>query len=142
MGVRVLVTGVVASMALFMFGGSAGAQQEGLVNVNITDVEVQVPVAVAANICDVDVNVLASGITGGPTTCDAGSIALADGGDGGRGRPTRQEGLINVNVQNVDVEVPIAIAANVCGVAVNVLVSDLRDGPVACTANGIAVVTN
>jgi hypothetical protein len=46
----------------------------------------------------------------------------------------RQEGLVNVNVSDVDVGVianvqaPIGIAANVCGVAVNVLATQLPTG--------------
>jgi hypothetical protein len=51
----------------------------------------------------------------------------------------QQEGLINVNVSDVDVgvianvQVPVAIAANVCGVAVNVLARQLP-GDVECDA--------
>jgi hypothetical protein len=41
---------------------SRTTRQNGLVNVNIEDLFLQLPVAVAANICDVDVVVLASEI--------------------------------------------------------------------------------
>jgi hypothetical protein len=120
-----------------MAAGSAQAQQEGLVNVNIQNVTVQIPVGVAANICDVAVSALAQAITMGPTQCRAGTIALADDSDG-EAPPVDQNGLINVNIQNVDAQVPISVAANICGVAVNVLASDLDLGPVDCNAFGRA----
>jgi hypothetical protein len=110
--------------------------QQGLVNVNITDVTVQIPIAVAANICGVAVNVLVSELEQGPVDCQAGAIALAEQDGGNGNRPARQRGLINVNITDVDVQVPIAIAANICGVAVNVLVQELTQGPVDCTTFG------
>ncbi len=45
--------------------------QTGLVNVVIGDVTVQLPIAIAANVCDVNVNVLAVQLREGPTTCEA-----------------------------------------------------------------------
>jgi len=52
--------------------------QEGLVNVNVQDVTVQVPAAVAANICDVNVGVIAEIVdTGGSCDAHAGSQANA-----------------------------------------------------------------
>jgi hypothetical protein len=125
-----LSVGLIGVLAL-----QAHAQQEGLVNVNISDVTVQIPIAVAANICDVNVNVLSSALADGPADCQAGSIALAeDQGEGGP--PPRQQGFVNVNITDVNAQVPVSVAANVCGVAVNVLVSLLADGPVDCTAFG------
>jgi hypothetical protein len=59
----------------------------------------------------------------------------------------QQEGLINVNVSDVDVgvianvQVPVAIAANVCGVAVNVLAEQLP-GDVECEADAEAAANN
>ncbi len=53
--------------------------------------------------------------------------------------PVITGGLINVTVvdvlndNEVTVQVPITVAANICGVAVNVLALDLRDGPVDCS---------
>ena len=43
---------------------------------------------------------------------------------------------LNVEVSQipVNVQVPIAVAANICGVAVNVLAVQRRDGPVNCDA--------
>lgn len=131
---RVNLIGLLGLLGLLVASAAAAPTQKGLVNVNISDVTVQIPIAVAANVCDVDVNVLASELLSGPTQCrsETGSIALADGG----GAPPTQEGLINVNISNVDVQAPIAVAANICDVAVNVLVNMLADGPVDCTAFG------
>jgi hypothetical protein len=110
----------------------------GLVNVNITDVTVQIPVAIAANICGVAVNALAGALIEGPVECGGGAIALAEDNDEPAEDPPRQQGLINVNLTNVDAQVPISVAANICGVSVNVLVSELVDGPVDCEAFGRA----
>lgn len=57
-------------------GGSP--QQDGLVNVNISDVVVQVPVGVAANVCDTTVAVLAQ-LADDARACDAVSMADAGG---------------------------------------------------------------
>ena len=44
-----------------------------------------------------------------------------------------QAGLVNVNVQTGDIAIPVAVAANVCDVDVNVLAVDLsRDGRAFC----------
>jgi hypothetical protein len=59
----------------------------------------------------------------------------------------QQEGLVNVNVSDVDVgvianvQVPVAIAANVCGVAVNVLAEQLP-GDVECEADAESAAEN
>ena len=128
-----LVGMVLASGAAL--GSSASAQQEGLVNINIDDVTVQIPLSVAANICGVAVDVLASGIVRAPVDCQAGTIALADDDDGSA-EPPDQNGLINVNITNVDVQVPIDVAANVCGVSISALSGLLLQGPVDCQAFG------
>jgi hypothetical protein len=54
---RTLVVG--AALLTLALGSAAFAQQEGLVNVNVEGVNVQVPVAVAAQVCDVNINVIA-----------------------------------------------------------------------------------
>jgi len=52
----------------------------------------------------------------------------------------QQQGLVNVDIHNVlnnnkvAVTIPINAAANICGVDVDVLSTDLADGPVTCTA--------
>ncbi len=48
------------------------ARQRGLVNVNIGDVTIQLPVGIAANVCDVNAAVLAAAIADtGSAECDA-----------------------------------------------------------------------
>jgi len=64
-------------------GGGASNQQSGLVNVNLQDIAIQVPVSVAvpigvaANVCDVNANVLASQAKTGAASCDATSTSQA-----------------------------------------------------------------
>ena len=60
---------------------AGAAVQSGLVNVAVEDnnvivnpevgVQAQVPIGVAANVCDVSAAVLAEQIDAGPTTCDS-----------------------------------------------------------------------
>jgi hypothetical protein len=70
-----------ATLALGMVSAPALAQpqQEGLIIVNVTDVgvSVQVPIAIAANVCGVAVNVLAEQLLG-DVDCDAEAEAVAD----------------------------------------------------------------
>jgi hypothetical protein len=132
---------VVLAMTMMVIGAApAGAQvrQEGLVNVAITDTTVQVPVGVAANICGVAVNVLATAANVGDVDCTATGVAIAEHENGGGGGPVMQEGLVNLAVTNTTIQVPIAIAANVCGLAVNVLARALNAGDVTCTATGVS----
>jgi len=112
-------------------------EQEGLVNLNLTGVTVQLPIALAADLCDVTVDVLVNELDDGSAPCDASSnsnavVATQDGG------PVAQDGLVNVNVTDVVVQAPIAIAANVCDVTVAVLVSRLADGASPCDAAATA----
>jgi len=129
------MTGAVWASAMLLGAAAKAQTQEGLVNLNIDDVTVQIPVTVAANICGVSVDILASGILNGPVDCQAGTIALANDDDP-PSEPPDQNGLINVNLTNVDVQVPIAVAANVCGVSVDALSGLLLQGPVDCSAFG------
>ena len=52
----------------------------------------------------------------------------------------QQQGLVNVDIHNVlnnnhvAVAIPINAAANICGVSVDVLTSNLANGPVMCTS--------
>jgi hypothetical protein len=119
---------------------TASAQnQSGLVNVAIVDNTVQIPIGVAANVCGVAVNVLSQNIANGDTTCDAvaGATATRAGGHGGGGGGN-QQGLINLYVADNTVQVPIGIAANVCGVAANILAQDATTGDATCDALGNA----
>jgi hypothetical protein len=59
-------------------GGSGGGPQEGLVNVRVSDVTVQVPLAVAANVCDVNVAVLVDLIDEAAASCNADASTVAD----------------------------------------------------------------
>jgi len=108
------------------------ANQRGLVNLALQDTTVQVPIAVAADICGVAVNVLATS-AGLPVDCTATGVVSADRPAGGPDN-ARQRGLVNVAVQDTTVQVPVAVAANVCGVAVNVITGLNLNGPVTCDA--------
>jgi hypothetical protein len=109
--------------------------QQGLVNVYAEDVTVQIPVAVAANICGVAVNVLVSEVNQGAVDCEVEGVAIAQNERGRNGGPApRQEGLVNVALTDIVVQVPVAVAANVCGVAVNVLAQNVNQGSVDCEA--------
>jgi hypothetical protein len=109
--------------------------QRGLVNVNVEDVTVQVPIAVAANICDVTVAVLVSDLRDGSAVCDAFAESDATVTPRERGGPVVQRGLINVNISGVTIQVPIAVAANLCDITVAILATDLlEDGEATCDA--------
>jgi hypothetical protein len=136
---RVLACSFAAlTMALGAGAGTAGAQttQNGLVNLNLENVTVQVPIGVAANVCDVNVAVLANLVdTGGTTHCR--SIADAAGNAVTVGAPTgttTQNGLVNVNLSNITIQVPIAAAVNICDVNAAVLASLVDTAGASCDA--------
>lgn len=132
------ITGIVAAPAAS--AAPNRTDQQGLVNLALTDVNIQVPVAVAANVCGVAVNVLAQQLGSGPVECDATGEATATRGGGGGGGTTMQDGLVNVAITDVNVQVPIAVAANACGIGVNLLATaTLPAGPVDCEALAQAV---
>jgi hypothetical protein len=124
--------------------GTAGANshrpptQQGLVNVYASDVTVQIPIAVAANICGVAVNVLVDQVNQGPVNCEAEGVAIAQNEPGPSGPAPRQEGLVNVALTDIDVQVPVAVAANICGVAVNLLAQEVTQGQVDCDAFAVS----
>jgi hypothetical protein len=60
---------------------NGNTRQEGLVNVLVDDVVVQVPVAVAANVCDVNVAILAT-VLDDASACEATADAAASQGPG------------------------------------------------------------
>jgi hypothetical protein len=125
------------ALATTMAAAPASAQptmQEGLVNVNLQDVDIAVPISVAANICDLAVNVLAEYARTGDTACTTTAESGAVFGPGGSGG-TQQRGLVNVNVEDVTVLVPVSVAANICDVAVNVLARSANAGERTCTAD-------
>ena len=102
---------------------------------NLTDVSVQVPVSIAANICDVTVGVLVQDLRDAAAPCESDAVSGAEVTRNESG-PTRQSGLVNVNVDTLDVQVPLSVAANICDVTVGVLVSELSDAAVPCEATG------
>lgn len=131
-----LVAAVCMAVAATVAPATA-ANQNGLVNINVEDNIVQVPVAVAANVCDINVAVLVGLLADtGSTTC----TALAESGATVTARPnnsgaTRQNGLINVNLENNTIQIPIAAAANICDVDVAILVGAiLEDDATECDA--------
>lgn len=109
------------------------AAQDGLVNLALQDTTVQVPIAVAADICGVAVNLLASATAVMPVDCTAEGVATAERPEGGANN-ARQEGLVNVAIQDTTVQVPVAVAANICGVAVNAIAQQTLVGDVTCDA--------
>lgn len=134
---RILVAATtLAAGSVFGLAGPAAAQpqQNGLVNVNISDLDVQVPVGVAANICDVSVAALTQLALDDAAPCDAAADPDAITPAGGGGSPS-QEGLVNVNVSDITVQVPIGVAANVCDVSVAVLTGLAIDDSAPCTAS-------
>ena len=112
---------------------SAATNQQGLVNVSLTGTTIQVPIGVAAAVCGVQANVIASNNFLGNTTCTSTSRSTATGGGGGGGS-TNQSGLVNVALTDTTVQIPIGVAADVCGVAVNLLASGNVAGSTACSA--------
>ena len=140
---RVLATGASAallSVGAFAAPADAATRQNGLINLSLTDTTVQVPIAVAANICGVGVGILSAALVQGPVDCDAlggaEATSVDNGGDNGN---TTQNGLVNVSATDTVVQIPVGIAANVCGVAASVLAGPHLAGPVECTAEGVAI---
>lgn len=133
-----VVGGAIATGFAVAGAGVVDAQprQEGLVNVFAEDTTVQIPIGIAANVCGVAVNVLARAANLGDVPCTAEGVAIAEDTDGGGGGSPRQNGLINVALVDTTVQVPVAVAANICGVAVNVLAAALNTGTIDCEAIG------
>jgi hypothetical protein len=132
---------VISLAGVGITAGSASAApitQDGLVNVAASDVTVQIPIAAAANICGVGVNVLATAANLGDVDCTADGVAVANDNGGGSG-PVRQRGLVNVALTDVNVQVPVTVAANVCGVAVGVLAQAANLGDVTCDTSGVSL---
>jgi hypothetical protein len=132
---RILVIVAGAAMSIGLVAGPASAQprQEGLINVNLSDNTVQVPIAAAVNICDLNVAALAEIIDAGGDSCDA--VAKSDAKDRRRGPShVSQEGLVNVNVSGNTIQVPVAVAANICDVNVAVLATLIDVPGASCDA--------
>ncbi len=142
MKVRLTMAVLVTAVTAVAGTSTAGAQnQSGLVNVAIVDNTVQIPIGIAANVCGVAVNILAQNLANGDTTCNAVAGATATRAGGGGGGGANQEGLVNLYVANNTVQVPVGIAANICGVAANVLAQQLHNGDASCDATGNGTAT-
>ena len=139
---RLTALATAATLSLGVVAGPAAAAppQTGLVNVAIEDNTVQIPVGVAANVCGLQVNILAAANVQSPVNCTAVAGATATrnngGGNGGGGGP--QTGLVNLYVADNTIQVPVGIAANICGVQANVLAAGNIQGPAECDAEGNA----
>ena len=134
-----------AAISLALAGTASHAQdQDGLVNISVDDNTVQVPVSVAANVCDVSVDVLTESFVGSDETAceidqetaaengiDTGEEDMAEDGDDdtknarGNGKG-KQKGLVNLSVDGNTVQVPVGIAANVCDMDANVIAKDFK----------------
>jgi hypothetical protein len=123
-----------AACACVAAAPAAAAPQQGLVNVDLTGNTIQVPVGVAANVCDVTVAALSTNTFGGDSVCFAASRPEAGSSNAGGGGGGVQRGLVNVSVTDNTVQVPIGIAANVCDVTVAVLSAGTFAGNDRCSA--------
>ncbi|WP_183470051.1 hypothetical protein [Limimaricola variabilis] len=127
---------LVAATALSIAASGAFAQgQEGLVNVSVDDNTVQVPVDVAANVCNIDANVLATDFVGtedsactiDQSTAAKNGIKTGKGNSGhmentaSNGKSGKQEGLVNLSLDGNTIQAPVAVAANLCDLDVNLI---------------------
>src|SRR3712207_9590116 len=99
---RVSALSIGAALTLGAAAGPTSAQttQEGLVNVNVENVTAQVPIGIAANVCDVNANVLAEQLRNGGAECDAGANSIATAGPNAGG-PTPPEGAVHRNASGL-----------------------------------------
>ena len=140
---KMLIAAAAATVAIAVPVGSASAQdQDGLVNVLVTNTQIAVPVSVAANLCDVNVAVLAQqvGVPGTQCTATADSQASHQGGNGGGN--VSQDGLVNIAVTDTQIAVPVAVAANLCDINVGVLARQLGIGETQCTASASSLASH
>ncbi len=133
---------VVGALSLGIAVAPASAQQSGLVNVVVSNNTVQVPVAVAADVCGLQVGILAQGLAQGPVNCtsSSGSTATATRSSTGSGGGP-QQGLVNLAIVNNTIQAPVGIAANICGIQAGVLATLLAQGPTTCNATGNGTAT-
>ena len=133
---KLLASAVLVGALSFGAAPAAAQVQRGLVNIAVGDVTIQVPVAVAANICDVNVAVLVGNFRDdGSADCDSEAISDATVTTGPPSTPVVQRGLVNVAIGDVTVQVPIAAALNLCDINLAILVGDFfDDGDATCTA--------
>jgi hypothetical protein len=116
---------------------SAQPEQTGLVNIIIANNVVQVPIGIAANVCDVNVAVLVADFLDEAAPCRADATSTAEvfvESPDGTGEPGDQTGLINLIISGNTVQIPVAAALNVCDVNVAVLVDLFDDDAATCEA--------
>ena len=141
---KLVVLLVVSVAALGMSSTAAAQHQSGdsLVNVQIGDITALVPIGVAANLCDINANVLAVQAREGGAECDATATSIATpgpgNGNGNGGGHQAGDSLVNVQIGDITIALPIALAANICDVNVNVLAQQQRQGGATCTADADA----
>src|SRR3954464_4837097 len=70
------------------------------------------------------------------------TAALSLAGAGSAQAATQQDGLVNVNVENVTAQVPVRIAANGCDGGANVLGEQLRGAGASCDADATTIASN
>ena len=134
------LTAVVSVVALSMaFAAPAQAQNQAgdtLVNVQISGLIVQAPITLAANLCDLNVGILARQARQGGAECTATPESIATSGNGGGNGGGNQAGdsLVNVQLSDLTVQAPISVAANLCDLNVGVLAQQVREGGAQCTA--------
>lgn len=87
------------------------------------------------------VSALVQGLATGPVDCNTNGRATATRNPGTGNAQNNQNGLVNVNAQKLNVQIPIGVAADVCGVPVSILAAAIATAPVTCTANGISTAT-
>jgi hypothetical protein len=133
-----IAAAAIGSTAFLGFGANGDAQaapqQEGLVNVALVDTTVQIPIAIAANVCDLNINVLAGQLALGETACGTEATASAVDSDESGGGNASQNGLVNIYAEDTTIQVPLALAANLCDLNVNALARQLEAGDNNCDA--------
>jgi hypothetical protein len=134
-----LVTG---ALTLALVSPAAAANRAGntLVNVQVSDLTILVPISVAANICDTTVNILANNIDGVTPVCTAtADSAASPGNGGGGGGNTAGDSLVNVQLDDIFVAVPVGVALNLCDTSVNLLSTQVETGMLTCDATSRVV---
>jgi hypothetical protein len=140
---RLLIATVVAIAAVAGSAGTASGQdQDGLVNVFVSNTQIAVPVSVAANICDANVAVLATQVNTGQTACTSTAQSEASHQGGGGGGNVQQDGLVNIIVTDTQIAVPVSVAANLCDINVGILARQLRIGDTECTATATSLASH
>jgi hypothetical protein len=140
---RALVGAVATALLITVFASPVAAQHEAgdsLVNVQIGDVTVQVPIGVAANLCDINANILAAQFDVGEAECTATAQSIATNGPGnGGGGHQAGDTLVNVQIGDITAQVPVAVAANLCDINVNVLARQVDAGDTTCDADAQSI---